>query len=378
MIDWCIAGWRQQSSQKAQILNWLAEARRLGFERYSLVNQGHHYWLCCCNYADADVAIYVREQIESNAAVFVQQESNQLICVAWNGDTLLGASQFPADSLGVKSLFFITQHWVSNNGMRCPLLIGGRRTRELLEAQIGNDIAVLEVSEVNLNSYSRSSKLHSIRRSPFWLRRRVVFVAISLVFASATTVSWVYWPKPVVASIAVSLPESEEIEAVGPSWSAGQLAHINKLLAEVSYLAGWEVLRWQLSENGEQLWLQSSYGSKQDLLSQLPNQSQWRWHQNGNTTYIERALPQSEPTLQNDNVTELNLERLGFVIERDDSIVTIKHSALDTTQRNVWPALINWLMHHPDSMQIVTAKAEAIGFYWSLSIEVDHKKQGSQ
>lgn len=378
MIDWCISGWRQQSSQRAQILDWLAEAKKLGFERYSLVKQGQHYWLCCCNYADYDLAIYVREQISSNAAVFVQREGNHLICVAWNGDTLLGASQFAADAIGVKSLICIAHRWLAKDGMSCSLIIGGRGSREILAEQIRSDFAVKEVSEIDFGSYSRNSKLRSIRRSPFWLRRQVIVAAIGLILVSSAALSWAYWPTQITPTTIDRYSSPVRIENNKPQWLVTQLRHVNDLLIQVSYLAGWQVQRWQLSENGEQLWLQSSYGGKRDLLSQIPSQSEWLWHQRGNSVYIERALPEPENLKSYDNLAPTDLERLGFILARKNSRVTIKHEALDTTDGTMWQALIDWLMLQPDALQIRSAKAEAAGYFWSFVIELETKKQGAQ
>lgn len=378
MIDWCISGWRQQSSQRAQILDWLAEAKKLGFERYSLVKQGQYYWLCCCNYADYDLAIYVREQISSSAAVFVQREGGHLICVAWNGDTLLGASQFSADAIGVKSLFCIAHQWLAKDGMRCSLIIGGRGSRDILAEQVKSDFAVKEVNEIDFGSHSRSSKLRSIRRSPFWLRRQVVVAAVGLILVSSAAISWAYWPTQIIPPAIDSSSSRTHIENIKPQWLVTQLEHVNDLLIQVSYLAGWQVQRWQLSEYGEQLWLQSSYGTKRDLLSQVPNQSEWLWHQRGNSIYIERALPEPEKLKSYDSSASIDLEQQGFIITRKNSRITIKHEALDTTDGTMWQALIDWLMLQPDAFQIRSAKAESAGYFWSFSIELETKKQGTQ
>lgn len=362
MIDWCISGWRQQSSQRAQILDWLADAKKLGFERYSLVKQGQHYWLCCCNYADYDLAIYVREQISSSAAVFVQREG----------------SQFSADAMGAKSLICIAHHWLAQDGMRCSLIFGGRGSREILAEQIKSDFTVKEVSEIDFGSRSRISKLRSIRRSPFWLRRQVVVAAIGLILVSSAALSWAYWPTPISPTAIDSSSSQVRIDNNKPQWLVTQLRHVNDLLIQVSYLAGWQVQRWQLSEYGEQLWLQSSYGTKLDLLSQIPNQSEWLWQQRGNSVYIERALPEPEIVNSRDSLASIDLEQQGFILTRQNSRITIRHEALDTTDGTMWQALIDWLMLQPESLHIRSAKAEVAGYFWSFSIELETKNQGKQ
>ncbi|OZB06396.1 MAG: hypothetical protein B7X54_02305 [Idiomarina sp. 34-48-12] len=378
MIDWCITGWRQQSSKKTQILEWLADARRLGFERYGLIKQGHHYWLCCCNDADYDLAIYVREQVNVNAAVFVQQEQSRLICVAWNGDTLLGASQFATDTVGIKSLFCITQHWLAADGMRCSLVIAGRGLREILEAQLTNDITIIEVDEINFSDHSTGSKLRSIRRSPFWLKRQIFMAVGGLLLSMTAAFSWSYLPQSMNSPVVKSLPSPELIKSTKPLWLVTQLGHVNALLNKVNYLAGWQVQRWQLSEQGEQLWLQPTYGTKPDLLAQIPNPSEWRWLQRGSSIYIERELPAPLTDSPSYNSNELSLEHLGFSLTRTSSRIIIKHTALDTSDGKMWQALSHWLIDQSATTQIRSAGAEANGFFWSISIELETTTQGTQ
>ena len=262
--------------------------------------------------------------------------------------------------------------------MSCSLIIGGRGSREILAEQIRSDFAVKEVSEIDFGSYSRNSKLRSIRRSPFWLSRQVIVAAIGLILVSSAALSWAYWPTQITPATIDRYSSPVRIENNKPQWLVTQLRHVNDLLIQVSYLAGWQVQRWQLSENGEQLWLQSSYGSKRDLLSQIPSQSEWLWHQRGNSVYIERALPEPENLKSYDNLAPTDLERLGFILARKNSRVTIKHEALDTTDGTMWQALIDWLMLQPDALQIRSAKAEAAGYFWSFVIELETKKQGAQ
>lgn len=378
MIDWCVAAWRQQSSQRDQILAWLAEAKRLGFEQYGLVKQGNHYWLCCCNYAKSDLAIHVREQVRLSKAVFVQLEGSQLVCVAWNGDTLLGASQFSADALGIKSLTTIAKHWLSNDGMSCPLVFGGAHSRQILETAISADITAKDVPEIDFNSCSRRAKLRSIRRSPIWLRRRVIIIAMSCALISAVITSWIYWPAQAKVAIAPRPAIVKPIEHLKPHWSPSHLRHLNDLLASVSYLAGWRVQRWQLSELGEELWLQSSYGSQQDLFAQLPNAADWRLRRNGNAVYVERELPTLQSQTLNESTVAVNLEPFDFVITHNESGLTIEHAAFDPADAKLWSAFSNWLTQHAESTQLVSAEAEASGYFWSLSIQLKQISQGAR
>jgi hypothetical protein len=378
MIDWCVTAWRQQSSQRDQILTWLAEARRLGFEQYGLVKQGNHYWLCCCNYAKSDLAIHVRDHVRLSKAVFVQLEGNQLICVAWNGDTLLGASQFNADALGIKSLTTIAKHWFSTDGMSCPLVFGGAHSRQILETVISADIIVKDMPEIDFSSCSRRARLRSIRRSPIWLRRRVIIIAMIFALISAVITSWVYWPAQVKVATAPKPTIVKPVEHLRPHWSPSHLRHLNDLLASVSYLAGWQVQRWQLSEFGEELWLQSTYGSQQDLFAQLPNAADWRLRRSGNAVYVERELPTVQSQALSSNAVAVNLEQFDFVITRSESGLKIEHAAFDPTDANQWDALLNWLIQHADSTQLVSAEAEASGYFWSLSLQLEQISQGAR
>src|SRR5690606_7193199 len=112
---------------------WLAEAKRLGFERYNLYRQDQCYWLCCASTERVDIAAAVRSQVQEPAAVVVQLWAQRLVVVAWREQTLLGCCEFSADHYGLQNFFYVAEQWLDPAQMDCVLVIAGSATRRLLD-----------------------------------------------------------------------------------------------------------------------------------------------------------------------------------------------------------------------------------------------------
>lgn len=371
MKHWCVHGWRQQSTNREQILAWLAQARQLGFDRYSLVQHDGNYWLCCGNDGQFDVAAAVRAEIDEAAAVVVQQLNQQLLVVAWRQQTLLGCCEFSADKHGIQSFLYIAEQWLSAQAMNCRLVIAGQPALELLAAHRHR---AKQCAEILLDAPPKAVQMRSIRQSPAWLRHRVIGRWVLVNMAVAGALSWWFWPQP-QPPLAVHPITTAAPEITVSGWQATDLNLVSTRLAELSYLAGWQVVRWQLTPQHEQLEMQQTYGTRADLLAQLPT-SNWQFTGIASANVLQRApVPTSFATpmaMNDDQVAKLTaaLQQHGYRLRQEQTHLRIDQSRFDPLSDNQWQAFLDWLGQQPN-IRVTHMEATPVGFNWQLKIEAE-------
>lgn len=381
MNTWCIHGWRHQSTDREQLLAWISEAKQLGFERYNLFRQGEHYWLCCGVTERFDIAAAVRSHISESAAVVVQQQGQQFVVVAWQRDTLLGCCEFTADKHGVQSFLLTAEHWLNPQQMNCVFIIAGADTQRLL-ADCSEAKNARLVTALPLERYKKTAQMRSLRRSPPWLRQRILLRGLVATAVMVATSTWWFWPEPpavIEAPVIVEQPQPPVIKG----WQAQHIRHVSALLSHVSFLAGWQVVRWQLSETEELLWVQQTYGSKADLLLQLPSQD-WQFKPSSQGLQLTRSPSttevhpevehQSKTPLANDvqiTAAQINdrLVNAGFRLSAEHNHLEIQHPMFDPISPEQWQALMDWLATKPDAV-ITAMSAQPEYLTWRLSITV--------
>lgn len=380
MNSWCIHGWRQQSTDRDQILAWLAQAKQLGFERYNLVKQGDCYWLCCATEQRFDMVAAVRSQVTQSAAVVIQLLAQQLVVVAWRQNTLLGCWEFSADKHGIQNFTYVAKYWLSPQHMNCQLVIAGSATVRLLEHSILAHQATV-VTEIQLGKAQKLASLRSIRQPPPWLRRRVVWRGLIAASVIVGVSAWWFWPTPAqpmtpVAAIETASPIATVPDITG--WQSEQVAHVRSLLSHISFLAGWRVVKWQLDATGESIQLQQTYGTPADLLAQLPA-ADWQFGATSNTSKLTRQPPYANdigPTSEDPNVTATSAEltqrliRHGFSVTQQARVTTIQHVLFDPFAKLPWQTFLQWLNARPDA-KITVITATPANLNWHLTITVE-------
>ncbi|CUA83563.1 hypothetical protein [Pseudidiomarina woesei] len=380
MNDWCVQGWRQQSTDREQILAWLSEAKQLGFERYNLFKQGECYWLCCATTEQLDMAAAIRSQVREQAAVVVQQWCQQLIVVAWQQQTLLACCQFSADKHGVQNFLYVAENWLKPEQMNCVLVIAGQTTRRLFDhvEPIQN---AKQIPEFNFEKSLKLAKMRSLRQLPPWLRRRILVrgVAAALLVTGASV--WWFWPTSPAPVVMVPVTEFPEPAPLLQGWQQQHVLHVDKLLSQVSFLAGWKATQWQLDEAGETLWMQQSYGSHSDLLMQLPSQD-WQLEGNGQGVQLQRKPPAD--VLYSADIPmpkgDLNTQKLssdqalieaGFSQTQTPNHIEVQHLLFDPFTSHQWQVFLHWLAVRPDMrIQKVVATPEHLS--WRITITLQH------
>ncbi|RWU12807.1 hypothetical protein EGC76_00880 [Pseudidiomarina gelatinasegens] len=380
MTAWCFEGWRHQSHDRDQILTWLTEAKQLGFQRYSLWKCGAQYWLCCSETADHDGAIELRQCIDDNAVVVVQVWQQRLVCVAWRDDVLLGACGFSADHTGVLNLLFVAQDWLAPEKMGCSLFISGNQAKELLACHV---TAYTHVRYVNIelpDMPNKQARFRSLRQHPAWLRRRVLVLSTITALTISLGFTWWFWPEPEAQPLAKPEQALSVLKQPQVGWDANQIAHLSQLLSQVSYLAGWQVLRWELTARGEQLIVQPSYGRVSELLSQLTG-SNWDYQKDKGEHRLVRPL---KDLTQMDGSTESpasavgdQLEQLGFSVTSRGKALSIKHDLFDPHDGDGWQQFLTWLsVNHPNA-RLIAANAVLSDLIWQLQISIEDNSQGT-
>lgn len=372
----CIEGWRQQSSSREQVLAWLNEAKQLGFEQYSLLQRGHCYWLCCCQGKAYDAVISIRQQVELEAAVVIQLWQQQLLVVAWQQDTLLGACQFHADQHGIDTLFYVARQWLSPAAMDCPLLLAGSATQALLAGKVPPEITPQLVRELITGRYSKAAQLRSLKRSPAWIRRRVLVQGVVASLLLAAGISWWLWPSVTTSAVALP-PEPAVVTAPLVGAKVQQLVGLPELLRAVSYLAGWQVSQWQLDGEQERLLAQSSYGRPAELLMQLAGKG-WSIAPQAGATQVVRRL-QEMPEQLRGRSQELSIEAMtaaGWKIENRPHEQLLQFAHFDPFAAEPWQLLLTWLAQQPEH-RVVSANAIRDGYLWHLDLVVQVPLQGA-
>lgn len=385
MNSWCIHGWRQQSTDRDQILAWLAQARQLGFERYNLVKQGDCYWLCCATEQRYDMVAAVRSYVTQNAAVVIQLWAQQLVVVAWRQQTLLGCWQFAADKHGIQNFIYVTKQWLSPQHMNCQLVIAGSATLRLLEQSNLVQQATV-VAALPLDKSPKLAALRSIRQPPPWLRRRVVWRGLLAASVIIGLSAWWFWPappQPIAPMSTAQISPPVVTEKIITGWQAEQVAHVSDLLSHISFLAGWRVVQWQLNASGESIQLQQTYGTQADLLAQLPD-SRWQFGANLTAPELTRQPPATAniaPALDAQNLaTERSLvtaaelaqqlNDYGFVVSKQAQITTIQHALFDPFSTNQWPTFMQWLSAQPSAkVTAITATPAHLNWYLTITVE---------
>jgi|GEM_PF-2436704 hypothetical protein len=377
MKEWCIQGWRQQSTDREQILAWLSEAKQLGFERYNLFKQGTCYWLCCASSEQFDIVAAIRSQVDTSAAVVVQQWSQQLVVVAWQHQTLLACCQFSADKHGLQNFLYVARNWLDPHQINCELIIAGSATRRLFDGieQI-QDAKV--IAEFSFEKWPKLAKMRSLRQSPPWLRQRILLRGIAVAMLVTTASVWWFWPAP--PTVAVTPPQAMPTQpAPLQGWQAQQVAHVDQLLSQVSFLAGWRVSQWQLNDQGETLSLHQSYGSHTDLLMQLPSQN-WQLATHGQGVQLHRQPPEyaasdavAQAAVKHDDAVPEALDKAllqaGFQINRTAQTIELQHLVFDPFTPAQWRLFIRWLSAQPNlRIQQILATPEHLS--WRLTITV--------
>lgn len=377
MNDCCIQGWRQQSTDREQILAWLSEAKQLGFERYNLFKQGTCYWLCCGTSEQFDMVAAIRSQVDEPAAVVVQQWSQQLVVVAWQQQTLLACCQFPADKHGIQNFLYVAKTWLDTHQMNCLLVIAGAATRRLFDGIEQTQDAKF-MAELSVTKWPKLAKMRSLRQSPPWLRQRILLRGLAVAMLVTSVSVWWFWPAPPAAVVMpIQVTPAQPVPLKG--WHAQQVAHVDQLLSKVSFLAGWRVLQWQLNDQGETLMLQQSYGSHADLLTQLPSQN-WRLVTHGQGVQLHRLPPEYSASdvatqvvvSQADTAPEALEQALleaGFQINRTAQTIEIQHLVFDPFMPAQWRLFVRWLSAQPNlRIQQILATPEHLS--WRLTITV--------
>lgn len=380
MTAWCFEGWRHQSHDREKILAWLTEAKQLGFERYSLWKCGSQYWLCCGELVDHDAAIALRQTIDEKAAVVVQVWQKQLVCVAWREDILLGACGFSADHMGGLNLMFVAQDWLAPEKMGCALLIAGNQAKELLACHITPNTNVHYLNTLLLEEPNKTAKFRSLRQPPAWLRRRVVVASASVAVSIFVIVTWWFWPSTASPPLAQPAQALAALEQPQVGWHLNQINHLSELLSQVSYVAGWRVLRWELTANGEELTVQPTYGRVSELLSQLAD-SNWEYQKGHGDHRLVRPLTDlshaDSSTINLANSSDDNPGYLGFSVISRGQTVSIKHDAFDPNNTAVWQQLMHWLSAHHPYARIIAAKAISSDLIWQLQLSIEDTSQGT-
>lgn len=380
MTAWCFEGWRHQSHDREKILAWLTEAKQLGFERYSLWKCGAQYWLCCGERVDHDAAIALRQTIDEKAAVVVQVWQKQLVCVAWREDILLGACGFSADHMGVLDLMFVAQDWLAPEKMGCALLIAGNQAKELLACHIAAHTNVHYLNTLLPEEPNKTAKFRSLRQPPAWLRRRVVVASASVAMSIFVIVTWWFWPETASQPLAQPTQALAALEQPQVGWHLNQINHLSELLSQVSYVAGWRVLHWELTSSGEQLTVQPTYGRVSELLSQLAD-SNWEYQKGQGDHRLVRPLTDlshvDSSTINLANSFGDSPDYLGFSVTSRGQTVSIKHDAFDPNNTAVWQQLMHWLSAHRPYARILAAKAISSDLIWQLQLSIEDTYQGT-
>ncbi|RUO49474.1 hypothetical protein [Pseudidiomarina donghaiensis] len=380
MNDWCVQGWRQQSTDREQILAWLSEAKQLGFERYNLFKQGDCYWLCCATTEQLDMAAAIRAQVHEQAAVVVQQWCQQLVVVAWQQQTLLTCCHFSADKHGVQNFLYVAENWLKPDQMNCTLVIAGHSTRHLFD-NVESIQNAKQIPEFSFEKPLKLAKMRSLRQLPPWLRRRILLRGVIAALLVTGASVWWFWPTtpaPVVIEPTTQLPEPPLLLQ---GWQQQHVIHVDELLSQVSFLAGWKVTQWQLDDAGETLWLQQSYGSHSDLLLQMPSQD-WQLESNGQGLQLQREPPEgivdavAAESLEIDLGTQQSnsneaLEEAGFTQTKRSNRVDIQHLLFDPFTPHQWQVFLQWLAVRPEMrIQKIVATPEHLS--WRITITLQH------
>ncbi|WP_417659656.1 hypothetical protein [Pseudidiomarina sp.] len=381
MTAWCFEGWRHQSHDRDKILAWLTEAKQLGFERYSLWKCGAQYWLCCSEMADYDAAIELRQSIDERAAVVVHVWQQQLVCVAWREDVLLGACGFSADHTGVLNLLFVAHDWLAPEKMGCALFIAGNQAKELLACHV---TAHANVHYLNIRLPEVPNKLarfRSLRQPPAWLRRRVLALSTITAMTFFIGFTWWFWPVPEAQPLAKPAQALSVLKQPKVGWHPNQIAHVNELLSQVNYLAGWQVRRWELTTEGERLIVQPTYGRVSELLGQLAD-SNWDYQNDNGERRLVRALKDNhkvdEASSTSPSPSRDALKRLGFSVTPNGQALLIKHDLFDPNNAELWRQFLSWLTVNHPSARLIAAKAVASDLIWQLQISIKDTSQGTR
>lgn len=365
-----VHGWRQQSTRRRDIQRWLRKARQHGFQHYQVQRYGQSYWLYCTTTAAIDIAAVAREQVTLPAAVVVQWESPWLYAVAWRQEQLLGVLRLPADHGGERMLWQLSESWLSNDIEPCQLVLAGADSVQQLSPPSGS-APVITRPAIAWQSTSRTAKTVSIGHSLPWIRRlRLGCYGLLVLLTISGVAWWQLFSHPVAEPLLTPPPAlTTELEVMPPHLSLSLIAQRTELLRHVSYLAGWQVQRWQLTPDEERLWVATTYGTAAELMLQLPASEQWQWAPGAGTRSVRRAVVDSSEPLAEVRLAQVcTLAQAGYQTQVTARGMAISKEDFIPDQDSLLP-LLAWLHDQPE-LRVTQVSAEQQGLHWRLIVEL--------
>ncbi|MDX1705871.1 hypothetical protein [Pseudidiomarina sp.] len=297
-----VNGWRQQSSDRRQILRWLAEARQLGFACYSLHRVRQHYWLCCMAAglrpnAVADIAVLLQHQFKAEShLLYLQFDAAQLICVHWQEFRLRSCIALSADEAGLERFRLLCQGLqitLAKTGAMQPRIIIAGKLPSSLRSEISQFAASAEQISPDVclsEKVPPAARFTAISKSPSWHRRHLWLAALMVALGIGMYLTWMWWPAPEPAPVA-----RQVVTVKLPGLPLAQLQALQHAIHELNALGGWQLEQLMLNEEGLHGLLRRTYGLNQELRSQLDD----RW-----TVYFsndEARLQIAGPTAADEN-----------------------------------------------------------------------------
>ncbi len=313
--SFCVTeGWRQQSSERQQIKNWLMQARQLGFNYYSLTQFERCFWLCCHDDpGGVDTAATVRTNVDGryqhHAWVVIELRGQALLVIAWREQTLLAALEVKPDSVGLEFIKYLTKDWLAPDKIQCALLLAGKDTRQLLAQMVWPVEPIYQSSSV-LVPVAKLGSFQSIKTSPPWGRKALMKTAAIALLPILIGFAWYDFAPAVVSTPVVTVAATPSAEGIAIDW----LESVPKQLMNFSYLAGWQVSRWHIDQGQQHLTAQASYGKPAELLAQVG--THWLTKSQPSGIRLSRPLPTS--------TIELNQLRENPSVDFDGLVKAIK------------------------------------------------------
>ncbi|KFZ31483.1 hypothetical protein IDSA_01845 [Pseudidiomarina salinarum] len=271
-----INGWRQQTTDRRQIERWLAEARQLGFNGYTLHRVRQHYWLCCITGGmrpggAVDIAIMLQQRFKTESQLlYLQFDAAQMVCVSWQDFELRNCIALSTDEQGQARFRLLCQGLAEQTETtgQTPgkLLLAGKAPAFLTEliSAIGEPWENISSGVYLEEKIPAAARFRVISKLPRWQRQRLWLTAAVAAFSVGAYLTWLWWPAPAAIPVA---PQVVQVEL--PGLGVSQLTQLQYAMHQLTALAGWRLQQIMLTEQGLQATIGRTYGLNQELTAQL-------------------------------------------------------------------------------------------------------------